>query len=164
MKYRELHTKDYPALKQMLTKLQDFFLSINDEYRKFSDATAEEYLDKIVDDTKKMNGRIILALKNERAIGFTQGVIIEKNDLQYHPCREGWVGLLYVEDEFRNQDVGRTLMDKMRDYFSANKCDSIKLFCYNQNTTAIDFYQKYGFTVSSLELKLQLAGTETCNQ
>ena len=44
MKYRELHTKDYPALKQMLINLQDFFISINDEYRKFSDATAEEYL------------------------------------------------------------------------------------------------------------------------
>lgn len=164
MKYRELHTEDYPALKQMLINLQDFFISINDEYCKFSSATAQNYLDKIVDDTEKMNGRIILALENERAIGFIQGVIIEKKDLQYHPCREGWIGLLYIEDEFRNQDVGRTLMDKMRDYFSANKCDSIKLFCYNQNTTAIDFYQKYGFTVSSLELKLQLAGTETCNQ
>ena len=156
MECREYCSKDYSSLKKMLNGLQDFFVGIDDEYRRFDKNDLREYLDKIISDIEKMDGEIFLALKDDRIIGFIQGVIIEKNDLQYRPCREGWIGLLFVEDKSRGSNVGKSLINKMRDYFRAKECDCVKLFCSNQNTNAINFYQEYGFTISNLELKLDI--------
>lgn len=154
MEYREFCPEDYQYLKRLLNELQDFFVEMEDEYRSFSEDDAQEYLDKIINDAKEMNGKIYLALKDGEAVGFIQGVIIDKNDLQYHPCKEGWIGLLFVEKNLRGGSIGKSLMDKMCEYFRSKECDYIKLFCSNQNANAVDFYKKYGFEISNLELKL----------
>ena len=156
MECREYCSEDYSSLKEMLNELQDFFVGMDDEYRRFDKNDLREYLSKIISDVEKMDGKIFLALKDGRIVGFIQGVIIEKNDLQYRPCREGWIGLLFVEDKSRGSNIGKNLINKMRDYFHAKGCDCVKLFCSNQNTNAINFYQKYGFTISNLELKLDI--------
>ena len=155
MEYREFYPEDYQSLKRLLNELQDFFVEMDDEYRKFDEESAREYLDKIINDAKEMDGKIYLALKDGEVVGFIQGVIIDKNDLQYYPCREGWIGLLFVEKNLRGGSIGKNLMDRLCNYFRFKKCDNIKLFCSNQNVNAIDFYKKYGFEISNLELKLK---------
>ena len=154
MDYREYRSEDYSSLKRLLNELQDFFVRVDDEYCGFDENAARNYLDKVISDVEKMDGKIFLALKDGEVVGFIQGVIIEKNDLQYHPCREGWIGLLFVKEKFRGNSIGKSLTNKMRDYFRAKRCDCIKLFCSNQNTNAINFYYEYGFTISNLELRL----------
>ncbi|MBQ3946404.1 MAG: GNAT family N-acetyltransferase [Alphaproteobacteria bacterium] len=156
MECREYCSEDYSSLKEMLNGLQDFFVEMDDEYRRFDKNDLREYLGKIISDIEKMDGKIFLVLKDGRIVGFIQGVIIEKNDLQYRPCREGWIGLLFVEEKSRGGNVGKNLTNKMRDYFRAKGCDCVKLFCSNRNTNAINFYQEYGFTISNLELKLDI--------
>lgn len=160
MEYRKFRAEDSPALRQMLSKLQNTFTELDEEYRNFDSTTAQNYLDDITNDTNKMNGEIFLAFKDGEAIGFIQGVIIEKNSTQYHPCREGWIGLLFVEEKYRSQNIGKTLMNKMCNFFHTKNCDYVKLFCSSQNTDAIDFYQKYGFIISNLELKFRLSEKE----
>ena len=82
MEYREFYPEDYSSLKRVLNELQDFFVEMEDEYRSFSEDDAQEYLDKIINDAKEMNGKIYLALKDGEVVGFIQGVIIDKKDLQ----------------------------------------------------------------------------------
>lgn len=156
MRYREYSPDDYLKLKKLLAELQDIFVQIDDEYRELDDADIQRYLDKIIDDAEKMDGKIFLALEKDKVIGFVQGVIIERNDFQHRPSREGWVGLLFVEKHFREHGIGDALMMQICDYFRTKNCDYVKLFCGSKNTNAIKFYQKCGFEISNLELKLNL--------
>ncbi len=78
MECREYCSEDYSSLKEMLNGLQDFFVGMDDEYRRFDKNVLREYLGKIISDIERMDGKIFLALKDGRIVGFIQGVIIEK--------------------------------------------------------------------------------------
>ncbi|MBO4813072.1 GNAT family N-acetyltransferase [Candidatus Saccharibacteria bacterium] len=155
MEYREFRKDDYDDLKRLVAGLQEFFVQMDDEYREFSNVDEGKYLDEIIGDAESKNGKIYVAVDNGNLVGFVQGVIIEKDDLQHVPQRDGWIGLLYVEDRYRNKNVGNELMTRMREFFRSENCDSVKLFCSSANVGALEFYKKVGFEVSNVELKLK---------
>ena len=110
-----------------------------------------------------MNGKIFVTEENGVIVGFIQGVIIEHEkgddeiyDLSHNPSKEGWIGLLYVKPGHRGCGVGRELLDKMKDYFIAHGCTSIKLLVLSDNVSAVDFYKKSGFMAHDLEMIMKI--------
>ena len=92
MECREYCSEDYSSLKEMLNGLQDFFVEMDDEYRRFDKKDLREYLGKIISDIEKMDGKIFLALKDGRVVGFIQGVIIKKMICNIARVEKGGLG------------------------------------------------------------------------
>ena len=163
---READENDYKELGEMQFELQKYFSEIDLTfeslpYRNIEDA--HQYMQKMIDDVKNMNGKIFVFERNDNIIGFIQGVIIEHKkgddkvyDLSHEPSKEGWIGLLYVKPEYRGGSVGKALLDKMKDYFMAEMCNSIRLLVLSDNINAIDFYKKSGFVAHDLEMVMKI--------
>lgn len=163
---REANENDYKRIDEMQFELQKYFSEIDQSreslpYRSVNDA--HRYMQKMIADVKNMNGKIFVAKKGGTIVGFIQGVVIERKkgddkiyDLSHSPSKEGWIGLLYVEPKHRGASMGQKLLDKMKDYFIAQKCTSIKLLVLSDNTSAIDFYKKNGFIARDLEMVMKI--------
>lgn len=156
MNCAEFNQNYYDELKQLLVKLQKFFTEVDDEYRNLVDFDAEKYLDQIISDVREKDGQIYVAIRDDEPVGFVQGVILDEYDLQRTLRREGWIGLLFVDENFRGLGAGEILLTKICDYFRSRNCDSVKLFCSNANAKALGFYKRNGFSVNNVELKLPL--------
>lgn len=72
-------------------------------------------------------GRITLAVKDERVVGFLVDL-------------EGWIAHLYLDPEVRRQGVGAMLLDEAK-----QRHDRLELWCFQQNWAARAFYEKNGF-------------------
>ncbi len=163
---REANENDYKRIDEMQFELQKYFSEIDQSreslpYRSINDA--HRYMQKMIADAKNMNGKIFIDEKNDAIIGFIQGVIIEHKkgddeiyDLSHNPSKEGWIGLLYVKPDYRGCGVGQELLDKMKDYFIAQGCTSIKLLVLSDNASAVDFYKKSGFVPHDLEMIMKI--------
>lgn len=162
---REMIPEDRNEIDEMQFELQKFFSEIDQtressSYQSINDA--HYYMQKMIDDTKSMNGKVFVAEKNNVVVGFIQGVIIEHKkgedkiyDLSHNPSKEGWIGLLYVKPDYRGSGIGQELLDKMKDYFIVQGCTCIKLLVLSDNAKAMGFYKKSGFIAHDLEMVMK---------
>ena len=60
---------------------------------------------------------------------------------------------LYIEDGYRGQSVGKTLITKTIEEAKKFDCP-IRIEVYNWNTNALEMYKKLGFTPSATVLEL----------
>lgn len=163
---REANLDDRSSLDQMQMELQQYFAEVDTTHESLAYqnlAAAHKYMQRMLDDVENMQGKIFVAEKNDKVIGFIQGVIIEHNkgddeiyDLSHLPGKEGWIGLLYVKPEYRGQKIGQKLIDKIKEYFANVKCTSVRLLVLADNKNAIKVYQKNGFVPHDLEMVLHL--------
>ena len=163
---REMISEDRNEIDEMQFELQKFFSELDQtreslSYQSIDDAHC--YMQKMIDDTKSMNGKVFVAEKNNVVVGFIQGVIIEHEkgedkiyDLSHNPSKEGWIGLLYVKPDYRGSGIGQELLGKMKDYFIVQGCTCIKLLVLSDNANAMGFYKKSGFIAHDLEMVIKI--------
>ena len=163
---REMDIKDREDIDRMQFELQKYFSEIDRTheslpYKDMDDA--HRYMQKMLDDVKNMNGKVFVSEEDGQVVGFIQGVIIEHRkgddeiyDLSHKPSKDGWIGLLFVKPEFRGSDVGRELLDKMKEYFKSEECISIRLLVLSDNIHAVNVYEKSGFLRHDLEMVLKV--------
>ncbi|MCL1869247.1 MAG: GNAT family N-acetyltransferase [Promicromonosporaceae bacterium] len=70
------------------------------------------------------------------------GTIMGGND-----GRRGYIYHLTVAENYRNQGIGKMLVDKVIEAFKNEGLPKIALFCLNENTGGNSFWEKYGFEV-----------------
>ena len=162
---REYKDDDRQAIDRLQYKLQEYFSEIDETkesktYENFE--KAHLYLEQMIKDVKNMNGKIYVAEKDGKIVGFVQGVIIEHKfgedpifDLSHEPRKEGWIGLLFVEPAYRCSGFGKDLMDKIEEYFVSQNCDCVRLLVLNNNN-AVDFYKGREFISHNLEMVKKL--------
>ncbi len=68
----------------------------------------------------------------------------------------GYVLELFVDKEFRNQNIGTNLMEKMEDYFRAKECDMSSLDVFATNAPGHEFYKKIGYMDRNVNLVKKL--------
>jgi ribosomal protein S18 acetylase RimI-like enzyme len=120
-----------------------------------------KYVDKMINDSKKMNGFIFLAIVKNKPVGFVQGVIFDHKKDDMHklvskPGSQGWIGELYVESLFRKQGIGKLLFDKAKEYFADNNCTTIRLNVFDGNKGAMKLYNELGMMTRQHEMELKL--------
>ena len=64
-----------------------------------------------------------------------------------------YIDELCVHESFRNQGIGREIMQDVQALAKAFRCTDIQLGVYPQNDNAIAFYQKCGFTIRSIDMQ-----------
>ena len=165
-KIREFRDSDRERVDAMQFVLQKYFAEVDstDETRAYdSMEAAHRYMEKMLDDVRKMQGKLLVATVDEEIVGFVQGVIIEHKrgedeiyDLAHVEAKEGWIGLLFVEPAFRKQGIGQSLLDKMKAYFKESGCTCVKLLVLADNVGAIEVYKKNGFVGHEMEMRLEI--------
>ncbi len=151
---------DYEAVCGLMTALQSHFANVDSlgESRAFTSNTdAKEYIDQGLKDIAEMQGASFVALDGEEVIGFVQGIIDTHagqvmHTLGHHPSIDGWIGLLFVKDKYRNQGVGSALIAQMKAYFEKNGCSTMRLKVMSDNQDALNVYKKLGFTPKDIEM------------
>ncbi|MFW5838602.1 MAG: GNAT family N-acetyltransferase [Bacillota bacterium] len=93
-------------------------------------------------------------LDNPLAFGYFLGDTIvgyiEVNKEIWHNALR--VTNILVDQQYRRQKVGKTLMDYIKDYATAEKHRVVLLETQSCNTKAIDFYRKQGFKLVGLNM------------
>lgn len=105
----------------------------------------------IIADLKNVNdnnGEVYLAILNKHVIGLIIGIIYkydEEDNLDYKCPKKGIVTELIVTNKVRANGIGKTLMNKMEEYFKTEGCEYISLDVFSYNKNAMDFYQRKGY-------------------
>ena len=62
---------------------------------------------------------------------------------------------LYVTNAFRNQGIGKMLLEKVIDFAKDNKCKNVRWRVSKWNTNAIDFYKKMGVVIDEIDFNCE---------
>ncbi|HEY5407605.1 MAG TPA: GNAT family N-acetyltransferase [Ginsengibacter sp.] len=64
---------------------------------------------------------------------------------------------LYVKEGFRNQSIGKKLLEAIIDFAKQERCKKVRWLVSGWNTNAIEFYKKMGAVVDGTELTCDLS-------
>ena len=134
-------------VKNLLVELQQYIVEL-DEY-KLNILTPEYknmYFKKTLNLISKHNGKIYLAIENERAIGMIAGYIAkyDKYDRIDYACpKKGIIEELIVTSSTRSNGVGNALICKIEEYFKENGCLFCQVDVFSPNLIAKNFYEKH---------------------
>lgn len=143
------------SIKDLLVELQEYIAEIDKEkYNILTNEYREKYFKKTMDEVNKYEGKIFLAIENEKVIGLIVGLINneEESTYDFKPPKRGRVTELVVSKECRSNGIGKQLLDKMEKYFKEVGCKGvlIDVFAYNEN--AQKFYYKNGYFNRNVEV------------
>ncbi|MBI2051564.1 GNAT family N-acetyltransferase [Candidatus Roizmanbacteria bacterium] len=157
MKIRRADLNDKNQLKYLL---QGFYL---DDKKRFSkqlqkwekykndqdviEATSTNYLN----DQKYI---VYVAEKDNNLIGYIVGEVKDKPHKVYD--KEGYVQDWFVQEEYREQNIGKLLFDILIKEFKRLNCTHIALDSFVENKRAIDIYHKMGFKNRLLVLRKEM--------
>lgn len=92
----------------------------------------------------KQDTIIFLAFNNENPVGYVIAYKQKENSAQLRNVIN--VMNLYVKQEFRNQNIGKTLINKVEKWAKDNYSNyDIELECISNNENALKFYESLGF-------------------
>lgn len=106
-----------------------------------------ELADRWVDNTT-----IILATVDGKAIGF-----VEFSKDVHQDSSANWMSIcyLYVDPEHRGKGYGKILVDLVRDIAKVARVDQLTLSVSKNNTSALRFYERIGFSEQCKYLSLK---------
>ena len=89
-------------------------------------------------------GKVIIAKSGDRVIAFAQGMVKFLPDyLGGHPV--GVVTHVFVDQEYRSRQLGRSLVMNLEEWFRLKNVHSIELQVISGNTDAIAFWSGLGY-------------------
>ena len=99
------------------------------------------------------NSYYIVAIENNNIVG------VLTSELQKKLHRERlqlFIEDLIVEEEKRNNGIGKALVENAVDYAKKNNCEVVELTSYKDNIRAHKFYENNGFISHSIKFKMYL--------
>ncbi|MEI7961362.1 MAG: GNAT family N-acetyltransferase [archaeon] len=87
-----------------------------------------------------------VAEHNKKVIGYLTGSSTPKTKYSYRKINKyGEINSMFVEEKYRNKDIGSKLVKEFFDWCKLQKVDKIKVEATALNTKAIEFYKNSGF-------------------
>ncbi len=68
----------------------------------------------------------------------------------------GFIGFLFVKNEYRGQGINQKIIKALCDWFSSKNIEEIRLKVYDKNPRAIRAYEKSGFEKHIIEMRYNL--------
>ncbi len=131
-------------------KCDDLLTELIQDERKYDDFIIEnfkvkDYFKNIIKDDKN----ILLCFEDKENI---IGYIFFK--YQFQDNRVGYlIDGLYVKEEFRNQGIAKSLINKGLDIINNQKIDFIDINVKYENIIAIKLYESFGFKTFSIKMR-----------
>ena len=142
-------------IKDLLVQLQQYIAYMDKEgYNIVGNDYREKYFTKTIEEVKKCDGKILLFKENEKIVGLIVGLInndaTEKYD--FKAPKRGRITELIVDKEYSGKQIGKQLLDAMKEYLKSVGCEKIliEVFAYNEN--ALKFYKKNGYHIRMIDM------------
>ena len=146
-----------------LNRIQELLLQVNNVHaegrpdifikdcRKYTD---KEVLDQLHDPTKIV---FVYVDDNDMVLGYSFCQIKEyKNINNIHPHKSLYVDDLCVDEKYRRQHIGQSLLKYVEDYAIKNNYFSIELNVWECNPSAKAFYERMGMKVLKIGMEKKL--------
>ena len=151
----EYDSKYDEQIKDLLVQLQQYIADIDKEgYNIVGDAYREKYFAKTIEDVKKCNGKILLFKENGKIVGLIVGLINndEAEKFDFKAPKRGRITELIVDSEYRGKQIGKQLLDAMKEYLKSIECKKILIAVFGYNESAIKFYEKNGYHIRMIDM------------
>lgn len=155
MKIINYSSKYDEDIKDLLVELQEYIVELDREkYNILTSDYRTKYFEKTMNEVNKYEGKIFLAIENEKVIGLIIGVINneEENIYDFKAPKRGRITELVISKRSRSNGIGKQLLNEMEIYFKKIGCKGILIdvFAYNEN--AQNFYYKNGYLNRNIEV------------
>lgn len=151
----EYDSKYDEQIKDLLVQLQQYLADIDKEgYNIVGNEYREKYFIKTMEEVKKCNGKILLFEDNEKIVGLIVGLINNEETERYDfkAPRRGRVTELIVDKEYRGKQLGKQLLEAMKNYLKSIGCEKILIAVFGYNADAFEFYKKNGYHVRMVDM------------
>lgn len=156
MKIREFKNQDIEEIKDLLVELQEYVIEI-DKYNLniISADYREKYFEYMLQDCLSQQGKIFVAIEENKVIGFIAGFVQSYDDrdkLDYSCPKKGIVAELIVKKGIRSRGCGRALLTEMENFFKSIKCEYVQIDVFAYNDIAKHFYHKNNYEERMLSM------------
>ena len=138
-------------IKDLLVDLQNYIIDIDDWHTQILlNNYREDYFKMDLKLINKQDGKIFLAIENDKIIGLVLGVVNlnDKIDKLTNDCaKTGNVLELIVKNYSRGHGIGKLLLNKIENYFKNINCKRINIEVFGPNKSALNFYLKNDYTI-----------------
>lgn len=146
---REYKSFDRGSLLRAMEKLHDYMIELDPIKRlRKTPGYVEHEVNKLLDTVAKQEGKIYIADDSGKFCGFIAGFTMQQTEedlLEVIPSKLGVMSDLYLEEEYRNKQIGGQLMQKIEEHLKSMGCDAIWIDIFAYNTGAHRFYKKHGY-------------------
>ncbi|EKE00167.1 MAG: Acetyltransferase [uncultured bacterium] len=157
VKYRDFEIKDKETIINLIDELQKFASNLDPIKRATWKPGFGEYVYKeMVESFEKYNGKCVVAVVDNTLVGYLWGLIPATQSpeslLSVIPSKLGVLKDAYINEKYRGQHIGSTLIEKMETYFKEQGCDAVWLQVFVPNKSAYNLYKKLGYLERDLEM------------
>lgn len=134
--------EDYIKVDNLLLELHNQHGRNYPNYYKTLDSfnSKEEYSNLI----SQKNTIIIVAKEADNVLGLIWAEAREKVANKYMKARkELWLEGIVVGDGYRNQGIGKVLLERLMEIYGDKVFDSLELMCWSKNDEALSLYKNY---------------------
>lgn len=153
---REYKPSDEASVIKCMEMFGDYFVDLDPMKRtRQMPGSGGWFTRKMIDDVDRNNGVIYVVESERKIVGFIAGIILKQTEeelLECTPTKAGKITELFIEEQFRGQKIGKTLMEKIEQYFKQNGCDVSRVQVFAPNIGAHDFYRKLGYQDREVEM------------
>ena len=100
------------------------------------------------------NEYVIIAMKDEKIIGYLAGTINEKGS--YELFQYGDINNMLVDNNYRGSGIGKQLINRFKEYCKTKNITNLKVVASDKNLNAIEFYKKQGFKNFDVTLTMNM--------
>jgi ribosomal protein S18 acetylase RimI-like enzyme len=142
---------DKQAASELMALLQDHLHAYDPfkQYRAAKDFDAGGFMEFIVRDDAKHEGKIFIAEYDGHIVGIAAGSVVSEDEermLSHYPGKEGMLYELCVAEGHRSLGIGQKLIHAMEEHFRSIGCKTMRLECLAANTKAMALYRREGLT------------------
>jgi len=138
-------------IKDLLVDLQNYLIDIDDWHTQIlPNNYRDDYFEMDLELINKQDGKIFLAIENDKIIGLVLGVVNlndEIDKLTNNCAKTGNVLELIVKNSSRGHGIGKLLLNKIENYFKNINCTRINIEVFGPNKSALNFYLKNDYTI-----------------
>ena len=138
-------------IKNLLVELQNYLIDIDDWHTQVMIPEYRENIFKLdMNKVKKQNGKIYLSIENSIVNGLIIGIVEEKDEIDKltNDCaKTGSVLELVVKSNIRGNGIGKSLLDKIEEYFRSIYCKRINIEVFGPNKKGLYFYEKNDYII-----------------
>lgn len=115
---------------------------------RFKDLSNDVLKKELIDNFDSIS--IIVALNDEKVVGYLKYNVAEKS------VRKLFIEQFAIIKDFRGKEIGKILMQEVKNIAIKNNCDRIELDCWTFNKDAISMYEHMGFTKQRIRFEFPL--------
>lgn len=141
---RQATSADVEAIGQLWEKLVEYHRIVDSRLPVASENGDKLYARRILDRLDDTHTRILVAECDDQIIGFTLGVVVDLVPEMFQQEIGGFLADIFVEDAYRRQGVGRSLVDTLMTWFKSRGVTYMELYVATQNDSGRVFWQELG--------------------